>query len=216
LRLSPQIAVLPVQLPGRAGRIREKPIGHLLSLAGTLAEALGPLLDRPYAILGHSLGALAAFETTRELARRGSPLPVRLFVSSRKSPRIRDPGGPIHTLPDEKFVAEVRARYGGIPEPVLREPELMKLLLPSLRGDFEMLDGYEYVAGEPLECPVVALRGQDDVRTPLDELEAWGQETLGPFSVHELAGGHFYFQQSEEAIADLVRREIEGAMAGAR
>jgi surfactin synthase thioesterase subunit len=119
-------------------------------------------------------------------------------------------------LPDDQFVAEVRARYGGIPEAVLREPELMKLLLPSLRSDFEMLHSYEYVEGEPLECPVVALRGRDDARTPLDELEAWEHETQGPFSVHEFAGGHFYFQQAEEAIAALVRREIEGAMVRAR
>lgn len=213
--LGPDVEAVPIQLPGRANRLREEPFTRLLSLAETLADALEPFLDRQYSFFGYSLGALVAFEVTRELRRRGALPPARLFVCARRGPRQRDPGPPVHLLTGEAFVREVERRYGGIPPAVRREPELMKLLLPSLRADLEMLETYEYAAGQPLDCPITSLGGREDPRAPREALEAWRWETRALHSHHEFPGGHFFLREEEGAVTGLVRRELRRDLAAA-
>ncbi len=67
--------VLPVQLPGRENRIGEPAIAAMPDLVTALTGALAPVLDRPYALLGYSVGARIAFCLTRALARAGLPPP---------------------------------------------------------------------------------------------------------------------------------------------
>jgi surfactin synthase thioesterase subunit len=102
----------------------------------------------------------------------------------------------MHALPDDEFVAEVRQRYGGIPDQVLQDRELLALLLPCLRADITAVETYSYSVGELLACPISAFAGTEDARVPLDELDAWRQETTGPFKVELLPGGHFFVESA--------------------
>ena len=209
-RLAPVAALCPLELPGRGARRSEALSRRVRELAVRLAGSLEDLRDDSLALLGHSLGALLAFEVARELRRRGGPRPSHLFVSSRRGPRILEAEAPIHGLPDASFVEQVQRRYHAIPEEVLREPDLMELLLPTLRADFEMLETYEYVDEPPLDCPITALGGVEDARATLVGLEAWRVETTGAFQLRRFPGGHFYFREAEGELATLVRRTLEG------
>jgi medium-chain acyl-[acyl-carrier-protein] hydrolase len=200
----------PLELPGRAARLREPPFRRIGELATALATSLEARRGEPLAFFGHSLGALLAFEVVREMRRRGAPPPRHLFVSSRRGPRISEPDGAIHGLPDAAFLAEVQRRYDAIPGEVLREPDLMQLLLPTLRADFEMLETYEYAEEEPLECPITAIGGREDPLVPLEALEAWRLETRGPFRLRQFSGGHFYFRAADRELSELIRRTLEG------
>src|SRR5262249_42750474 len=82
------IEVTPVHLPGRGKRIREKPFTELTALAEVLTGEISPHVDKPYALFGHSLGAIIAFEVARGLRRRGLPLPRRLFVSGCRAAQL--------------------------------------------------------------------------------------------------------------------------------
>lgn len=184
--------VVALHFPGRGGRLREAPFRNLRVAAEAAATAIAPLRDRPFLFFGHSLGGLMAFETARALRRLGGPQPGHLFVSARRGPRIPEPESPLRDLPDAGFVAEVQRRYDAIPKEVAAEPELMELLLPMLRADFEMLETYEYVAEPPLSRPITATAGDGDPRaTPL-LCAPWRDETTGGFEMRTFAGGHFY------------------------
>jgi medium-chain acyl-[acyl-carrier-protein] hydrolase len=211
-RLLPNVDPLVMVFPGRGPRLRETPATRLRELAASLASVVEGEGPRRLAFFGHSLGALLAFEIVRELTRRGAAPPIHLFVSSRRGPRLPEPGEDVHKLPDAEFVDEVQRRYDAVPEEVRSEPELMELLLPALRADFEMLETYEYVAEPPLECPITAISGLEDDRVPLESLQAWRDETVGPFRVRRFPGGHFYFRQADEELAQLVRLAlVDGA-----
>lgn len=209
-RFTPVAEPCPLELPGRASRLREPPSRRIRELAISLATSLEARRGEPLAFFGHSLGALLAFEVVREMRRRGAPPPRHLFVSSRRGPRIPEPDGAIHGMPDAAFLEEIQRRYDAIPGEVLREPELMQLLLPTLRADFEMLETYDYAAEEPLECPITAIGGLEDHRVPLEALEAWSLETRGPFRLHRFPGGHFYFRAADRELTELIRRTLEG------
>ena len=61
-RHASSVSVAAVALPGRESRLGERPateMGHLIPL---LAEAIRPVTAVPYALFGHSMGALLAFE----------------------------------------------------------------------------------------------------------------------------------------------------------
>lgn len=207
--LAPAIDVLPVQFPGRGTRLAEAPRTRLTDLARELAGAIAPRLSDRYALFGYSLGALVAFEVARELRRRAAPQPCHLLVCARRAPSLREDEAPVHALPEVSFVEQVRRRYEAIPPEVAGEPDLMRLLLPALRADFEMLETYEYTSEEPLDCPITAMGGMDDARASDDELEAWGRETRHRLTVRRFAGGHFFFRGCEEQVVGLVRAQLE-------
>jgi surfactin synthase thioesterase subunit len=102
----------------------------------------------------------------------------------------------------------VSARYGGIPAAVLAEPELLALLLPTLRADLRIVEDYRYREGPALACPVLACGGADDAEAPPATVAAWRAYTRGAFRAESFPGGHFYWQ------ADVPRfcREIAGEL----
>ena len=198
----PDLEVHAIQLPGRGSRFREAPYARVRDLARDVAEGIGLRLQGAYALFGHSFGGLVAFEVAHELSRRGQGDLVHLFVSGRRGPRLPDPVPPLHGLEDAALLQAVRARYGGIPEAILREPELLQLLLPALRADLEALETYAYEPRAPLTCPIAAFGGADDPWATTAELEAWRPETTAAFSLRRFSGGHFYLQAAESLVCE--------------
>jgi surfactin synthase thioesterase subunit len=184
--------VLAVQAPGKGWRIHETPISDLHRLADAVADAVVPLADRPFVLFGHSMGAWTGWEVTRRLEERGV-LPTRLVVSGRQAPSAGHLHEPLGHLPDREFVAAIQARYGGIPEAILDEPDILELLLPALRADVEALEGYEPPA-RPVSTPILAIGGASDPVVPPESVEGWRDATEGEAEVLILPGGHFFLE----------------------
>ncbi|VFN03626.1 MAG: medium-chain acyl-[acyl-carrier-protein] hydrolase [Candidatus Kentron sp. G] len=212
-QLSPEIELRPIKLPGREDRFGETCFRKAVPLARVLAAALSSYLDLPFAFFGHSMGALLAFEFTRELRRWGGAQPVCLMVSGRRAPRIPLAREPFHTLPDPALIEKLRTYYaGGTPELVLREPELMALFLPVVRADLAITDAYVYPPESPLDCPIHAFGGEADHTVPKADLDAWREQTTGRFTLRLFPGGHFYLNEKSSggALARAVSEELEG------
>ena len=206
--LPSEIEVWAIQLPARDGRMREPIPDDLQMLAFGVANGLGPLLDAPFACFGHSMGALLAFEFTREIRRRGQMGPTHLFVSARRAPQLARTETPLHTLPEEPFIEMLRQRYNGIPAAILAEPELLKLFLPMLRADFKMIEMYQYREDVPLDCPIIAFGGAQDELARHDDLAAWQAQTHSSFKMQMFQGGHFFLQAALPQLLATVAREL--------
>jgi medium-chain acyl-[acyl-carrier-protein] hydrolase len=196
-----------VQLPGRGSRLLEEPFRRVEPLVQALAEVVRPLTSEPYALFGHSMGALLGFELARALRRQGLPAPRRLFVSARRAPHLPPTKRGLHRLPDDQFLDELR-RLEGTPEEFFAEPELVQLALPALRADFELCDAYAYAPEPPLACPITAIGGTADPSVSAAALDAWREHTAGEFRRHLLPGGHFYLLAADTALAGLLAREL--------
>ncbi len=207
-RLPRDVEVCRVQLPGRENRLREAPFTSITPLVETVAEAIRPYLDRPFAIFGHSLGALTSFELVRQVRRRFDLSPAQLFVSARWAPHLPDPEPLIYQLPDAEFIATLRRRYNNIPDAVADDPELMEIFLPLLRADVTMLDTYAYTADQPFDCPITAYGGSDDRRVTRAGLEAWRAHTRQAFSVKVFPGEHFYLQGARDQLLQALSQEL--------
>lgn len=207
------VEVCPVQLPGRETRFREAAFNRMTPLVEALAKALRPHLDRPFAFFGHSLGALVAFELSRQLRRDCGLEPVRLFVSGCGGPQFRD-GTATHTRPADEFWREVW-RLDGTPAEVLDNAELRELLLPTLRADFAVGETYRYVEGSPLNCPVFALGGLGDETVDRRDLDGWRETTTGSFQRLMLAGNHFFLKTSRPRLLQTLAHELLAAQSAA-
>jgi surfactin synthase thioesterase subunit len=190
--LPADVDICAVQLPGRDNRLAERPFTRLLDLVEALADVLEPNLRAPFALFGHSMGALVAFELTRELRRRGGPQPLRLFVSACRAPQLPDPDPPIHLLPEPALLEELR-RLDGTPTHVFENPELRSLVLPALRADFSVCETYVHESDEPLAASISAFGGAADNEVSQDQLEGWRTQTSASFTLRIFAGNHFYF-----------------------
>lgn len=201
------VEVCAVQLPAREERLLEDPLSSAVEAARAVADALADELDRPYALLGHSMGGLVAFELMRELRRRGAPAPVRFFASAYRAPDVPGRGEAIHELPDDAFIEAVNRLYDAVPAAALQEPELMELLLPGLRGDISVCDSYAYTEEAPLDVPITALWGESDPAVTRADLEAWRAHTTGEFDLATFPGDHFFLRSAQsEVLATVAER----------
>jgi len=178
----------------------EQPFDRLSPLVEKLLDVIPH--DQPFAFFGHSMGALVSFELARRLRKEGLPGPQALFVSASSGPQLpRKP--PRYCLPDAEFIEALRV-LGGTADTALNNAELLRDFLPLLRADFAVVDTYEYLQEEPLDCPIRVFGGIDDREVPCDQLMAWRTQTRGEFTSRLFAGGHFYIQDVwEKLIADI-------------
>ncbi|AUH38862.1 thioesterase II family protein [Streptomyces sp. CMB-StM0423] len=197
------IQICPLELPGRGSRILEPPLTRLPQLSGALAEALAPHLDRPFAVFGHSMGGLLAFELTRTLRRCRRPLPAHLFVSAVAGPDAPRTRPPVHRASDADVVDELRA-LGGTPRELLEDEELMRLMLPTIRADFSALETYRYRPEPPLPVPLTVLGGTDDPLVPVPGLEGWHRQTDVDAAVRLLPGGHFFLHSAAAGVMAVI------------
>ncbi|MGW0880276.1 thioesterase II family protein [Streptomyces sp. NPDC002671] len=201
------IQICPLELPGRGGRFGEAPISRLRPLVDGLADAVEPFLDRPFAVFGHSMGSLLAFELTRTLLRRGRPLPAHLFVSGRSAPDTPSYRPPIHDAPDEDVMEQLRT-LGGTPQEVLDDAELMELMLPTLRADFSVLENYEYLDGPALPVPLTVFGGTADALVNPARLHGWRRQSSSGSRLRMLPGGHFFVHTATRTIMEEIARTL--------
>lgn len=203
-----------VDLPGRGARWKEKPYTSYVPLVEALVEGMGPFLTKPFALFGHSLGALIAFEVARTLRRRGQVAPRAVLVSGRGAPQLPDTRPPIHRLPDHAFAEKIRNYHSAARDSAGADPEapltseLLELFLPVLRSDFTICETYRYVSEPPLDCHIAAFWGTADPAVAPSDAEAWSEMTVGSLANRSFPGGHFFIRSCEREVLAAIEDEL--------
>ncbi|MGV6396001.1 thioesterase II family protein [Pseudomonas caspiana] len=217
-RTLPQwLEVHPLELPGRGMRMNEPLHTDIRQLATQLAlEIRRQLLltpDQPYALFGHSLGGLLAYELAHALLELHVAPPLCLFVSATAGPAHRDVSEYRQAKTDDELIERLRSLQGTTEE-ALADRELMALMLPILRADFLLCGSFRYQPREPLPMPLHVFGGrQDSVR--VEELLHWQDETLVGFSLDMFEGHHFFLHDQQAPLLRCVRRYAEQHLARA-
>jgi pyochelin biosynthetic protein PchC len=191
-----------VQYPGHGDRLEEPVATDLRRLAADIAEVSLPLLDRPFALYGHSMGALVAFHTALHLQALGRP-PVAVTVSGMPAPRLVRPGA-VHRGDDAAMLAELR-RLGGVPEEILAWPDLLAMALRVARADYRLVETYRAGPAELLSAPVTVHRGTADPELTAAEAAGWASATSGRLALRTFAGDHFHpLTDPEPVVAEVL------------
>lgn len=202
------VEVCTAQLPGRGSRIRERPYSDLKTLVSAVGAEILPLLDKPFAFFGHSMGAMISFELARHLRREHGVEPLQLFVSGRRAPQLPVTEPTSYDMPQDVFYEKLRT-LNGTPTEVLEHPELMELMLPLLRADFSVVETYAYTHEPPLDVPITVFGGLQDPRVSREVLTPWREQTTAALTVRMLPGDHFFLNTAQPTLLTLLSKELE-------
>lgn len=186
-----------VQPPGRAHDLKQSALTSMPELVSAILDQVE--FTPPFALFGHSLGALVAFEVARAL----QPKPLRLFVSSCPAPPLLTKSSSLHLLDDTELHAEIEQRWGPLPAAATSDKELLTAALACYRADLQVLETYEYVPGPRLHSPVTAVVG-DAEPNGAAWTEGWRDQTDGDFASSVRPGGHFHTRQDTEGLVGLL------------
>lgn len=187
-RLGAGARVHPVELPGRGARRAEALPERLGALVADLAGCIRDEADGPFVLYGHSFGALLAYELAHAL-RPALGEPLVLLVSGRNGPSVEHPQLPLHGLPRERVIAQLR-KLGGAPAAVLDDPDLIDPFLPVLRADARLAELYRRGRHPVLDCPIRVLAGDSDPLADPAGMRRWAEETTADCEVEIISGGH--------------------------
>ncbi len=207
LFLPKTIEVCPIELPGRGLRINERSFTELQQLIGAVEVALKNYLDKPFAFFGHSMGALISFELAHRIREKYGISPSHLFLSANPAPQIFRDEPPRYLLPEQDFIEEL-GRLNGMPAEIFENRELLQLILPAIRADFQVCETYVYQPRPPLHCPFTVFGGTKDQDVPHEDLVAWRKLTDSNFSLHLFPGDHFYLNTFQKSVLDILTREM--------
>jgi medium-chain acyl-[acyl-carrier-protein] hydrolase len=213
--LPPTVQVIAVELPGRGGQLREPPSVSLPALIDDLEWRILPLLDKPFVLFGHSMGAIIAFELARTLRRKYARQPQALLVAGRRAPQLPSSEPVTYNLPKAGFIEEL-IKLDGTPKEVLEHAELMEMMIPLLRADFQLVQTYEYQSETPLRCPIIVYGGLQDHHVTRDMLLPWKEHTTSRCEVRMLPGDHFFIRSSQALLLGSLARELREVIVHSR
>lgn len=198
------LPVVPLRLPGRESRLPDPSPARLPWLADELLPQLEEASAgyRDIVLLGHSFGAMVAFELSHALARAGRSV---LLVTSGAAVPGTLMNQPVSHLPDAELAARV-AEMTGYSHPAMEDPDLLELIVPTLRGDLRLHEEYAPEKGRLPGIPVLGVRGRDDLLVPPAAVRAWEGVTTGPFRYAEVPGGHMYLAEDPAELIGLAER----------
>lgn len=159
-------------------------------------------------LLGHSFGALLAYEVAQALG--CAPVSAaHLIVMARAAPHMAPHSQLAVDLPDACLVGKLR-QIGLKVKNILDHSALGPLFLGNLRHDLRQNAQYTHRQEHPLTCPVTAISGRHDpLATPL-AMANWQHVTTGSFRHFRFNGGHFFPADRPVRLAWLIKSTLEG------
>ncbi|MGC4806091.1 thioesterase II family protein [Micromonospora sp. DT233] len=205
--VDPSVSVVPVQLPGREGRVREERVADMTILVEMLEDELGPWLTAPFAFYGHSMGAFLAHALTRRWAASGRTLPRRLFLGAAKAPHL-----PIvldgATGMTDLELGRMLVGMGGMSAMVLRYPDWLRPATQLVRDDLRICQSNPYRDRTPVPVPMELFAGEDDPVVRPADVAAWELHAGAGHRLHVVPGGHFFPQDPAGVFLPLLSRLV--------
>lgn len=211
----PEVQVAVIQLPGRENRFSEPHFERMQDVVDECLMGMRNYLDLPFAILGHSMGAVVGYELMHRLRAEGLPVPLHFFACSHDAPDLVRDTRPLSTLTDEALVNYLDT-VGGIDPEFLKERSYLDLMLPLIRADLRVLDKYEWHDRGPCDVPITAIVGREDTWAAVDKIRMWGRQTSSQFKAITIDGGHFLVRDNSAEIMAWVMLDLMISMSSTK
>lgn len=208
--LEMDVDILVANPPGH-GSSKEKPVDELKILVDRYAIELKQKIEKPWIILGHSMGGVIAYFLTLRLQELGClALPKALILSASVPPRdfIYKQ---LSTMTDEELLEHLVAS-GGIPNVLTVEMNLLKYFLPVFRADAKILNDAFLALSSPLNIPSYCLWGEQDHVAKLASIVGWSnyfQEQIKLIPIQD--GNHLFLHSQAKLVAEIIQTILMGA-----
>jgi surfactin synthase thioesterase subunit len=206
--LDPSIRLYSIVLKGRGARYNDTFYDSLEDAVEDIFNNIkNMIVEEDYAIYGHSMGSLLAYELYYKINEMGARKPKHIFFSGNKPPNIPRDKDNIHTLPKHEFWNEIIA-LGGTTEEVLDSNELLEIVLPILKNDFKIIETYRYKEkATKIECNISVLNGKQD-SIILKDLLSWNDHTNRRCRIYDFNGGHFFINDNAKKVTSIINSTL--------
>ncbi len=202
--LDSRISVFSPELPGRNRRLEEACLRDAHDVTDDLFTSCHHVLQHPYMIYGHSMGALLAYLLTKKILAQGFQPPLHLICTGRGGPSV-PPREEVRYLRPKTEFYKCLQKLGGITDDLLANESYMSFFEPILRADFEVVETYTHVPAAPLSVPITVVTGTDEEITP-EEAATWRFETHGHVDIHTLPGDHFFINSRAADVCRIINQ----------
>lgn len=200
-----RIDLRPIELAGRGTRFNEPLYSCAEEAVNDLYNKISGELDKhPFAVYGHSMGTILAYELVRKIAVQTQKEPVHVFFSGRYPPFIEVEDKNVHTLPDKEFIAELKD-LGGMSSEVIENKEILELFLPILRSDYKLVETYRHSGSiAKFNCDITVLNGNSDEYVEGKDMHRWKECTIKNCRFCEFDDGHFFINKYKRDVAAVI------------
>lgn len=208
--LHPSIKLRPIELKGRGKRLNQELYDGFDQAVDDIINHIKNEIfecDCEYAIYGHSLGSILAYESYYRICEDMMNKPCHLFFSGYPAPNIKVRTGNIHKLDDDEFIKRL-IEIGGIKKEAISNKGLMSIYLPMIKNDFKIIEEYNYKnRQEKISCDMSIFYGkQDDIS--LNEVIQWENHCSTKFEVYGFDGDHFFMENKIEDITAIINKKL--------
>ncbi|EJV87808.1 thioesterase II family protein [Bacillus cereus] len=206
--LKDSITLFPIELKGHGTRYAESFYENIEEAIEDVYTLIKDKIDMEnYAILGHSMGSLLAYELYYKIDQMNKKKPKHIFFLGHGAPNIKKQYEISHLLPDDKFIEKIMA-LGGTPEEVINNQELLSIFVPILKNDFKLLDSYKYIdKKQKINCDISIMYGDNDT-IALPEIHEWSRHTNKEFNIYKFHGTHFFINEHVESITNIINTKL--------
>lgn len=201
------IELRALDLPGRGARFREPLVAARKPLIEQLAAELAPSVHMPYALFGHSLGGMLAFELAHALMRHGLPAPRALCVAAAPAPCSQRRRRPSETWSSDEALMRTMRKLGATPPELFENAELRELFLPIVRADFQLCDDIPEPLLGALPCPIHVYAGKSD-SLELTALQGWQRLSSHAHSLTMFEGDHFFVRSEARELCSVLATQL--------
>ncbi|RPF22276.1 thioesterase II family protein [Myceligenerans xiligouense] len=207
--------VWTVNPPGH-GSSTLPPVHRLDDLVDLYLGNLRDVLKPGAVFFGHSMGSVVAYHVLLAMAADAGfagRRPTDLVLSASAAPRHLPVQG-YGALPEDELIRHLRS-FGTFPEEVVQDADLMAMLVPAFRADYQVLEDARRRPVTLLDVRTRLILGALDSQTPAGSTEAWQDYLAAPIRHHLLADqGHMYVLDAPARVGRILD-ELSGAAVGA-
>lgn len=193
--LSLGVGLSAVRYPGHIGLFSAPFADSIEQLASLVVARLGDDLGGTV-LFGHSMGALAAYECARQAQEKGLAF-EQVHLSGSRAPCC-PVASPRAGLPDALLVGSIGELDPTAPN-ALESPEIADALLPVLRSDLRIGEGYRREPQAAAGLLHVHVATEDPEFSPQD-VEGWRPYARDGIVKHVHRGDHFYLRDAGEGV----------------
>ncbi|MFZ5894797.1 MAG: SDR family NAD(P)-dependent oxidoreductase [Myxococcota bacterium] len=206
------IEIRTICLPGRGPRTGEANIASIAEAADAIVPELLPLLDRPFALFGHCMGAILMYEVAQRLEAQHGKAAVQLFASGCMAPHLYN-SPVVHEQENQAFLDVLRLISFSGTRALIEDEDLRKSMFPLLRGDFRAVAEYgsNFSIRAALSAPITGLAAENDLFAAPKAMLAWGRYTTSGYELLKLPGDHYFVESDRDVVTRIVLSRLDAA-----
>ena len=200
--------IYALELPGRGVRMGTPSSLSIDEIKEECLHFIEPFLSKKIVFMGHSMGAIVAYELLASIEAQYPDLKASLVVSSAQAPRTVKAKYDVNHMNDDEFKDFIK-RMGGIPDQISQYEEVMRFFIQRIRSDFKLLQNYHAANIQVLNSPISFIAAKDDPLIEETCVLDWAHYTRASFKMAWLhLGGHFYFLNDQTLLIDGINQAL--------